>query len=84
MTANPISSILAAEHPLGYWGETGDLAMPRSIGAQSGSSSFSTSWAADPVDAHIRAACEYVLAHTQAPSGGFAASSSHLKTPRPP
>ena len=41
-------------------------------------------WSSDQADARVRTACEYVLAHTQASSGGFLASGCNDGASPPP
>ncbi len=72
MTSGPIRAILDAQHPDGWWERPGPGYSPKYT---------STVWqlmfldqlGADPADARIRRACEYVLALTQTDSGGFGA-----------
>lgn len=70
MRTPPISTILAAQDPAGWWIGPGSGYLPKYR---------STVWqlifldqlGADPADTRIRLACEYVLAHTQTAGGGF-------------
>ena len=83
MEADPISSILAAQHPDGYWVKPGPGYSPKYR---------STVWqvifldqlGADGSDPRVHAACEYVLSHAQAESGGFGASANKEETSPPP
>jgi hypothetical protein len=83
MSADPIAGILAAQRPEGYWEKPGP---------GYGSKYRGTIWqvialdqlGADPADRRVRAACEYVLAHSLAESGGFGASGSRAATRPPP
>jgi hypothetical protein len=73
MASSPIAAILAAQQPAGYWEKPGpgyatkyrgtvwQLIFLDQLGAAAG-------------DWRVRAACEYVLGHTQAANGGFGAS----------
>lgn len=71
--SRPVKAILDAQHPDGYWVKPGPGYSPKYR---------STVWqlifldqlGADGRDARVRAACDYVLSHTQAPNGGFGAS----------
>lgn len=83
MQTDPIASILAAQHREGYWEKPG---------AGYGSKYRGTVWqlifldqlGADADDAHVSLACDYVLAHSQAVTGGFGASGVARETPPPP
>jgi hypothetical protein len=83
MAADPIAAILANQQVEGYWVKPGAGYSPKYT---------STVWqlifldqlGADPNNPHVRAACEYVLAHTQAPCGGFGASGVNDGAIRPP
>ncbi len=82
MAGGPIAPILDAQDPAGWWVKPGPGYAPKYRG---------TVWSlivleqlgADPDDPRIAAGCEYVLAHTQADSGGFGCSGSH-RADRPP
>jgi hypothetical protein len=82
MAEPPISSILEAQDPAGWWVKPGPGYAPKYTG---------TVWSlivleqlgADPADPRIAAACEYVLAHTWVPGQGFGCSGSH-RDDRPP
>jgi hypothetical protein len=71
--AHPVKDILDAQQPEGYWVKRGPGYSPKYR---------STVWqlifldqlGAEAGDPRVRAGCEYVLAHTQAPSGGFGAN----------
>jgi hypothetical protein len=81
-TSHPVKAILDAQYPEGHWVKPGPGYSPKYR---------STVWqvifldqlGADGSDPRIRAACEYVLSHTQAPSGGFG-SSARIDAPHPP
>jgi hypothetical protein len=82
MSAEPIASIIAAQHPRGYW---------QKPGAGYATKYRDTVWqvmfldqlGADGGDPRIHAACEYVLAHTLSPGSGFGASGVIHDTPPP-
>ena len=73
MSSGPVPAILAKQHPEGYWEKPGPGYATKYRG---------TVWqliqldrlGADPSDPRVRAACEYVLRHTQSVSGGFGAT----------
>ncbi len=86
-TSRPVKSILDAMYPAGYWVNPGPGYSPKyrstvwsvmfldQLGADGG-----VGYNADP---RIRAACEYVIEHTQAPNGGFGCKGG-FKATRPP
>jgi hypothetical protein len=82
MRTDPIASILAAQNPEGWWAKPGHGYSPKYT---------STVWqvifldqlGASGDDPRIRAACEYVLDHSQSISGGFGALGSGLARPAP-
>lgn len=82
MTSDPIATILASQHPDGYWVKSGPGYSPKYRGTV-WQLIFLEQLGANGSDERIRAACAYVLAHTQAPSSGFGASGSE-RTPPPP
>jgi hypothetical protein len=81
--ADPIAAILVAQDPAGFWEKPGP---------GYGSKYTGTVWqlifldqlGADPDEPGVRAACAYVLAHTQAPTGGFGASGALREAAPPP
>ncbi len=83
MQSDPIATILDAQYPAGYWVRPGPGYSPKYR---------STVWqvifldqlGADGNDRRVRAACEYVLAHTQTETGGFGCSGSCQEKPPPP
>jgi hypothetical protein len=83
MRADPIAAILAAQDPEGWWAKPGPGYSPKYT---------STAWqlifldqlGADPGHPQVRAACEYVLSHAQASSGGFGASAVRTSSAPPP
>ena len=70
---DPIASILAAQDPAGWWEKPGPGYATKYRGTV-WQLIFLDQLGADPAEPRVRAACEYVLAHTQAPTGGFGAS----------
>jgi hypothetical protein len=83
MGANPIAPILAAQAPEGYWLKAGPGYSPKYRGTV-WQIIFLDQLCADGRDPRIRAACEYVLGHAQAESGGFGASGMIGDRPPPP
>src|SRR5690348_15346999 len=71
MQTDPIASILAAEQPEGYWVKPGPGYTPKYRGTV-WQLIFLDQLGADGADPRVRAACEYVLLHSQSASGGFA------------
>ncbi len=82
MQADPIATILAAQHPDGFWVKPGPGYAPKYRGTV-WQVIFLDQLGADGRDARVHAACEYVISHSQADTGGFAASGSE-KVPPPP
>jgi hypothetical protein len=62
MTADPIATILAAQHESGYWEKPGPGYATKYRGTV-WQLIFLDQLGADPADARVRTACEYVLAH---------------------
>ena len=83
MRTDPIAAILAAQHPEGYWVKPGAGYGPKYLGT-TWQVVFLDQTGADGKDSRIRAACEYVLSHTQTESGGFGSSSAKTDRPPPP
>jgi hypothetical protein len=73
MAADPIASILAAQSPDGFWEKPGPGYATKYRGTI-WQLIFLDQLGADPQDERVARACEYVLSHTQAESGGFGAS----------
>jgi hypothetical protein len=73
MAADPIAAILAAQHPEGYWEKPGPGYATKYRGTV-WQLIFLEQLGADAADDRIRRACAYVLAHSQASTGGFGAS----------
>jgi hypothetical protein len=82
MSADPIASILAAEDPEGWWVKPGHGYSPKYTGTV-WNLIFLDQLGADGGDPRVRAACEYVLEHTQAANGGFGALAQGGKPPAP-
>jgi hypothetical protein len=82
MRADPIAAILAAQDPEGWWIRPGHGYGPKYRGTV-WSLMFLDQLGADGTDPRIRAACEYVLEHTQASSGGFSALTQGHAPPAP-
>lgn len=74
MASDPIAAILDAQHPEGWWVKPGGGYGPKYTGTV-WSLIFLDQMGADGDDPRVRAACAYVLEHTQASSGGFGWSS---------
>lgn len=83
MRADPIASILAAQAPEGYWQKPGPGYAKKYTGTV-WSLMFLDQMGADPQDRRVRRACDYVLEHSAATTGGFAASGSHVDRAPPP
>ncbi|HSK41356.1 MAG TPA: hypothetical protein VK943_16445 [Arenibaculum sp.] len=81
MEADPIAAILAAQDPEGWWIKPGGGYSPKYTGTV-WSLIFLDQLGADGDNPRIRAACTYLLEHTQAPSGGFGWSGG-TKKPAP-
>jgi hypothetical protein len=83
MAADPIASILAAQEPEGYWQKPGPGYATKYRGTV-WQLIFLDQLGADPDDPRVRRACEYVLSHSQAETGGFGASGAVGARPPPP
>jgi len=81
-SSHPVKDILDAQYPEGYWSKPGAGYSPK-YRSTVWSVIFLDQLGADGSDPRIRAACEYVLSHTQTPNGGFGCS-SRVDAPRPP
>jgi hypothetical protein len=81
--SGPIASILAAQDPAGWWEKPGPGYATKYRGTV-WTLVFLDQLGADPDEPRVRAACRYVLAHSQARTGGFAASGVSRETPPPP
>jgi hypothetical protein len=82
MRTDPIASILAAQQHGGFWVKSGPGYAPKYRGTV-WQVIFLDQLGADGRDSRVQAACEYVLSHSQAEMGGFAASGTE-KAPPPP
>jgi len=71
MQTDPIASILAAQQPEGFWVKPGPGYSPKYRGTV-WQLIFLDQLGADGADARVQAACDYVLSHSQARTGGFA------------
>ncbi len=80
--ADPIATILAAQDPAGWWEKPGHGYGTKYRGT-TWSLIFLDQLGADPAEPRVRAGCAYVLAHSQAPTGGFGCSAAAVET-RPP
>jgi hypothetical protein len=83
MRTDPIAAILDAQQPEGFWIKPGPDYNPK-YRATVWQLIFLDQMGADGEDARVRAACEYVLSHSQAESGGFSASGSKKEASPPP
>lgn len=81
--ADPIAAILAAQDPAGWWEKPGHGYGPKYRGT-TWSLIFLDQLGADPAEPRVRAACAYVLAHSQAPTGGFGCSAAAVEIRPPP
>jgi hypothetical protein len=73
MAASPIAAMMASQHPAGYWEKPGAGYATKYRGTV-WQLIFLDQLGADAADRRVRAACEYVLVHSQTSSGGFGAS----------
>lgn len=83
MATDPIASILAAQETEGHWEKPGPGYATKYRGTV-WQLIFLDQLGADPEDARVRRACEYVLSHSQADNGGFGASGVAGGGPPPP
>jgi hypothetical protein len=70
MRAEPIRSILGAQDPEGWWVKPGAGYSPKYTGTV-WEVIFLDQLGANPADPRVQRACDYVLSHTLAASGGF-------------
>ena len=82
MASEPIAPILAAQNPEGWWVQPGGGYSPKYRGTV-WSLIFLDQLGADGDDKRIRAGCEYLVAHSQASNGGFAAVGGFKAEPVP-
>jgi hypothetical protein len=80
MAAEPIAAILAAQQPAGCWEKPGPGYATKYRGTV-WQLMFLDQLGADPSDERVQRACDYVLAHSQAPNGGFGASGAVSNAP---
>jgi hypothetical protein len=73
MSAEPIASILAAQQPEGFWEKPGAGYATKYRGTV-WQLIFLDQLGVDPADERVQRACAYVVAHSQAATGGFGAS----------
>lgn len=78
----PVKNVLGAMYADGFWVKPGAGYSPK-YRSTVWSVIFLDQLGADGKDPRIRAACEYVLSHTQAPNGGFG-SSARVEAAHPP
>ncbi|MGO9335026.1 MAG: nitrogen fixation protein NifH [Acidimicrobiales bacterium] len=78
----PIRSILNAQAAEGWWVKPGAGYAPKYTGTV-WELIFLDQLGADPADPRIRRACDYVLCHTRATSGGFGSSGANDDAPPP-
>jgi hypothetical protein len=83
MGSEPTRSMIEAQDPEGWWVKPGGGYAPKYTGTV-WELIFLDQLGADPGDARIQRACDYVLAHTLTPSGGFGASGDKRDAPPPP
>ena len=83
MQTGPIAAILAAEQPEGFWVKPGPGYTPKYRGTV-WQVIFLDQLGADGADPRIQSACEYVLSHSQAGSGGFACWEGGSRPAAPP
>jgi hypothetical protein len=82
MDADPIAAILAAQRPEGFWEKPGAGYATKYRGTV-WQLMFLDQLGADPADERVQRACDYVLGHSVAATGGFGAS-GRLDRPPPP
>lgn len=83
MSSDPISGILAAQHPDGWWEKPGAGYSPKYRGTV-WNIIFLEQLGADPQDERIQAGVRYVLSHTATKTGGFGVSTEAKEGPPPP
>ena len=79
MRSDPIEAILAAQDPEGWWVRPGNRYGPKYQG-WFWSLIFLEQMGADPGNAQVQRACDYLLATGQAPGGGFGWAGSDSST----
>ncbi len=83
MQSPPISAILEAQYPQGYWVKPGPGYAPKYRGTV-WQVIFLDQLGADGGHPQVRAACEYAIQHTQTESGAFGCSGQVREQPPPP
>jgi hypothetical protein len=83
MRTDPIAATLAAQSPEGWWVKPGPGYAPKYTGTV-WSLIFLDQLGADPANAGVQRACDYVLGMTLTSSGGLGCSGSHRESPPPP
>lgn len=83
MERDPIAGILAAQDEAGWWVKPGPGYGPKYRGTV-WNLMFLDQLGADPGDARIQRACDYVLTWCPTTIGGFGATGSHLERNPPP
>ena len=83
MRTDPIAAILAAQKPEGFWVKPGPGYNPKYRGTV-WQLIFLDQLGADGTHPRVHAACEYVLSHSQARSGGFASWEGGSRPDAPP
>jgi hypothetical protein len=83
MDTDPIKTILAAQDPAGWWVKPGPGYAPKYQGTV-WQVIFLDQLGADPAHPQVARACDYVLGHCPASTGGFAASGVGKETRPPP
>jgi hypothetical protein len=83
MATDPIRSMLEAQDPAGWWMQPGPGYGPKYTGTV-WTLVFLDQLGADPDDARVQRACEYVLTWTPTSSGGFGCSGSAKERNPPP
>lgn len=82
MRTDPIASILGAQNPEGWWAKPGHGYGPK-YSSTVWQVVFLDQLGADGDDWRVRAACKYILEHSQSSSGGFGALGSKMTRPAP-
>ena len=83
MEVDPIRGILAAQDPAGWWVKPGPGYGPKYTGTV-WNLIFLDQLGADPADARVQRACDYVLRWCPTTSGGLGCSGSAKEAPPPP
>lgn len=83
MSCDPIAATLAAQSDAGWWVKPGPGYAPKYMGTV-WSLVFLDQLGADPADARVQRACDYVLRMCPTSSGGLGCSGSHKEAAPPP